>query len=336
VEERVNPAEPGLSGLPIVVNDTPMVFWDFDHPQTQLSFLSRIDPAYFRYLARVHGSHLAGEDAQTAAMALRLAYSHAIECLFALVCAAVQAPECPAGWVLKYQYPDLKSLVGKISQGQFYENKLHLDRGRWPEVASALLPWETEEKVLDEVRQATAQLWKALARNMCDKNFDAEFMSIKHGLRAGGGPWRIALGREDSPGVPAPPERMRIWASSEFGSTFYRAVNVKPLSWIIEEPRVNWNPDVFARRLPLIADSMQNVLTFLRVTNGDSSEDLGLFFITAEHVAAALEDPKQRSSSFRWTHRSLIDTDALPSLSKDEILSNYRATASSTNDAPAG
>lgn len=315
----------GLSGLPIIIDTKPMVFWDADHAGTQQTFLDRIDPSYFRYLARLHETQLDGVDRINAGVALRITYSHALESLFALIGAAVQAPRTPAGWLLKYHYRDLKNLITKISNGQNFENRLNLHREQWPAVAKALAPWETTESDLDEHHEATAVLWKALAQKLLDKDFDNEYMSLKHGFRVGSGPWYFRIGAEDVPGIPAPPERMRTLAASNFGSRFYRATNLKPHHWSLEEPRVNWNPRVFARTLPLIADNMDNVLSFLKVINGDTSDDLGIHLMTHDRVEEALHDPDPRSSSFRFTTRVHIDPQAIPDASLDDVLRAYRS-----------
>lgn len=326
----------GLLGFPVVVGKTPLVFWDTDHPQTQRTFLDRIDPSYFRYLARVHGSQLDGEDQLSAGVALRITFSHALESLFALLCAAIQAPRAPAIWILKYEYRGLKNLIGQISNGETYENRLNLEGGQWRTVAKALTPWETSEGDLNEHREASAVLWKTLARKVLDKDFDNEYMSLKHGFRVGSGPWFFRIGKEDVPGVAAPPERMRTLAASDYGSSFYRATKLKQHHWSVEQPRVNWNPKVFVQTLPLIADNMENVLTFLKVINGDQSDELGLHLMTPECVDSALHDPHSHSSSFRFTTRVHIDPRSIPDASEEDILSAYRSGSDlpNTSDKP--
>ena len=49
----------------------------------------------------------------------------------------------------------------------------------------------------------------------------AEYNSIKHGLRVNPGGSYIAVGAEQTPGVPAPPEAMRSMGGSPYGSTFF-------------------------------------------------------------------------------------------------------------------
>lgn len=326
-----------LTGVPIVIDAEPMVFWDTDHVRTQTKLLHRIDSSYFRYLARTHAPHLEGEDSQSAGVAIRLAYSHALESLFALVGASIQAPNCPAGWLLNYRYFQLKDLVRKISDAESFapekirdrkpfDNKVGLRNEGWQEVADVLSSWEPfDDPELVEHRAATAELWRRLARQMLDERFDLEYMSLKHGFRVGPGPWEFSLGAEDEWGVPPPPERMRRLAFSQHGSTFFRAVKLAPRNFALEESRSNWNPEVLAKTMVLAANSIDNVLAFLKYVNGDRGDSLGIHLLARDQVAEAFADPNLRGSSFRLTWRSRITPNMIPSsMTKTSILRAYR------------
>lgn len=311
-----------VTGTAIVIDERPLCFWDRDDPRAQVQCLDNIDPTYFQYLARIHHSQLEGDDSVRAAVALRVTYSHALESLFALVGAAIQAPHCPAGWLLKYQNTDLKGFIGKIAERKPFYNKWGLEMAGWSEIANTLLPWSMPDNDGAELRDASAKLWKSLARDVLDASFDDEYNSIKHGFRVRSGDWYFALGREDIPGTPAPPERMQMMASSRFGSTFLRAKSLKKYHWAFEEQRVNWNPAVFARRLPLIADSIQNVLTFLRYVNGTPAEELEVSVVNHAAVSEALLNA-DHSSSVRFSVGLRITSEELPSPSREDILNRY-------------
>jgi hypothetical protein len=57
-------------------------------------------------------------DSQHAALALRAAYSQALETLFALIFAAVQARWCIPAWVNAYKNEELRNLVKKVQEEQ--------------------------------------------------------------------------------------------------------------------------------------------------------------------------------------------------------------------------
>jgi hypothetical protein len=105
-----------ITGTPIVVGESKYVCWDVDHKSTQEHFLSSFDPSFFEYTCRLHESLLEGDHAQHAAVALRMTYSHVLETLFALLGMALQAPCCPAGWMLKYKNADLTKLVRDVTE----------------------------------------------------------------------------------------------------------------------------------------------------------------------------------------------------------------------------
>lgn len=312
----------GRGGTPIIVNDTPMYIWDVGGTMSREMFLNSIDPTYFRYIACSHEAHLESDDSLNAAVALRIAYSHSIESLFALIGAAVQAPHCPEGWLLRYQNPDLKELLKKIGERTGFSNHLGLTDAGWHEVANILLPSISAGDGGDELRHASARLWESLAGDILDDNFADEYNSLKHGFRVRSGDWFLRIGREDVPGTAPPPERMRTMASSQFGSNFLRAVRLKKYQWRLEEQRVNWDPSVLAKRIILVADSIQNVLTYLKCVNDNSIKVIDVCIFDQSAVTEALHS-QNHSSSVRFSVRRPIDPDAVPSLTKEEILADY-------------
>jgi hypothetical protein len=185
-----------------------------------------------------------------------------------------------------------------------------------------LLPWDSDFWEGNELRAASARLWRALAHDVLDESFEDEYNSLKHGLRVRSGEWYFALGREDVPGIPAPPERMRVMSSSRFGSTFLRALPLQRYQWVFEEQRVNWNPVVFARRIPLIVGSIENVISLLKHVNGVPLDELSVTFFDAEAVSNALIDPNPSSFS-RLSTRPHVSSESIPQVSRDEILSSF-------------
>jgi len=307
---------------PIVIDEDPMFFWDYDDPRMQIEFLNSIDPQYFRYVADVYQLELESGDAPRAAVALRLTYSHALETLFALIGASLQAPYCPAGWLLRYRNRDLHRLVEKGSNGTPLPNKLDLNAAGWSEVAHVLLPSTSEDDAGNELREASAILWHSLARNLLDGVFTAEYNSLKHGFRVRSGDFHLAIGREDVPGVPPPPERMQVVASNRYGSMFLRGVSLKDRQWGFEQQRINWDPALFVRQIPLVADSIHNVLSFLKFFNGIPVEDFDVCVFDQESVSEALADP-DFSSATRFSIRVLTDPNAVPPVSKEVMMEEY-------------
>ena len=102
----------------LVTHKSAHCLWAEDIKEKNLEYLSRIDPRYFEFLAGTYIQMLKGNNSQYAAMALRTTYGHALETLFALLCATVQAPKCVFGWILRYKNKDLFDLVRDITYGE--------------------------------------------------------------------------------------------------------------------------------------------------------------------------------------------------------------------------
>ena len=96
-----------MQSVSVVIDETPYCVWDWDIDRLEREFLNGIAPGYFAYMAQAHDPHLDGEEAQRAARALRMTYSHAQETLMSLLCALVQAPDCVVGWMHKYRNEEL-------------------------------------------------------------------------------------------------------------------------------------------------------------------------------------------------------------------------------------
>jgi hypothetical protein len=129
-DEEKEPDDPSrrLEFVRFVVDETPYACWEWDLHARNLKFLRGVDPSYYTYVADANAEHL--EDDQhghEAALAIRIAYSQALETLFALLGAMVQAPECVIGWLLAYRNNQLESLVRKLSLRQVVLNRLNIE-----------------------------------------------------------------------------------------------------------------------------------------------------------------------------------------------------------------
>src|SRR5688572_30711632 len=87
-------------------------------------------------------------------------------------------------------------------------------------------------------------------------------------LRPGG--FHIRVGREDTPGVAAPPERMVSLGGSEFGSSYFRRVRLGSTKrhYRLQQARRNWEPGVLGNRLQLLGFSIENLIGLARILNG--------------------------------------------------------------------
>ena len=255
-----------------VVDEKPWCVWDWDIRQLNERFLERFDPSFFDYVATAHLGSLDGEDKQHAAVALRTSYSHAMETLFAVIGAMLQAPDCVVGWLHKYRNEDLNSLVSKIHSHQAILAKIHLKEVSWFGLSNAVF---SRISIADSgkhqrIRTEFGTFWSRLAAEFLDEQGSAEYNGFKHGLRLRGGGFQLFVGPEETPGQPCPDEKMAPLGGSTFGSTYYVPTTfngVPPNIHVVQHSR-NWTPENYAYRLRLISLSLQNILSFLRIMLG--------------------------------------------------------------------
>ena len=255
---------PTLHSHKFAIDTRPFCVWDWDLPDRNLAFLEGIDPNYFAYLAAVHSKGLESDERQYSALALRLAYSHALETLFALIAATVQAPHCVAGWMTKYLNSDLKSIVGKINHGQPVYSRLPISPVTWNQLSKLLIPLSDDDDDDLSWHELFAESWKSFASDFLNRDLNEEHNCGKHGLRLRGGGFRLAIRPEN-----APEEEVKSLGGSEFGSAYYQPEKLgDSRHFRLRKMNRNWNPHQYVGRLQLISMSMINVLSFLMAANG--------------------------------------------------------------------
>jgi hypothetical protein len=314
----------GIQRVRFAINETPYCLWDIDIRQRNLDFINSIDPRYFEHIASLHGSSLEGDEKQYAAAALRIAYSHGLESLFALLCASVQAPDCIIGWLLNYQNKELYEVVRKISGWEKIYTKLRNKRVTWDVIADLIFTYMKtgDDEKDNRIRKNFARLWGRFASDFLNVNHSYEYNSIKHGLRARMGGFYLAMGDEDVPGVPAPPERMQTVVNSEFGSSFFIPERLHDSrNFTIKHQALNWDPQNIIYALLLISMSITNVIGFLKIHYGAPAGEVR--FSTPSNDEAYAEPWKRKHGLDSMGMGSQITADAITPLSKKEILSVY-------------
>jgi len=191
-----------------VIYETPYACWDWELKEKNLEFLEGIDAGYFSYVASLNSDHVEGDDKHRAAVCLRLAYSHGLEALFALLCSAVQAPQCAVGWVLNYRNSDLLSLVRKISNKEPVYTRFKQTPVTWELLAKHIhggLSYEEGKRMW--IQKGFGRLWAWFAREFVDENMALEYNGIKHGLRARPGDFILRWVTKTLPEFPPLPKR---------------------------------------------------------------------------------------------------------------------------------
>lgn len=270
---------PPLQRAHFVVDTAPHTVWDYELTKKNHEFLRGIDPGYFAYIASTHGTLLKSDDRDEqnrAAIALRIAYSQALETFCALLAAAVQAPHCALGWMLQYRNRHLEAVIGKL----YREEPLYsmLPGGTsWKAISTAVHKFQLGDTEREQqLTQGFTRLWRRFAEDFLDQGSLDEYNSLKHGLRARPGGFKVAIASAQASGDPPPPEAWPAPSGSRHGSRFFTAEPLSPhqYNWKLTQRSRNWTPEDFRARLNLLTLSISNVVTFLRGTSGDASESL--------------------------------------------------------------
>jgi len=255
------------TGTPIYIDEKPICFWDSDSIKTNTSFIDSIDPTYFEYVAVTNFEKLQDESLkQKAALAILSNYHHALETFFVTICSAIQAPKYIVGWFQRYDNSDVRKVLEKINNDLKLKNSWNIDSFNWNKVADLVFwPKYPIEKLL-RTRELFAKLWKRLSEEYLNQDFIDEYNNIKHGLRARMGGFQLFIGVEDVPGEISK-NMQPVGGRSEFGCSFYTTEKVNENKWNLklEHKSINFDPYCIANRTLLVAMSLSNALTFIRM-----------------------------------------------------------------------
>lgn len=253
-----------------LVADEPYCLWDADIAKRNIEFIEGLDADYFEYNLTVHTN---SEDEKRASVALRVSLHHAIETLFSLIGAYVQAPECAYAWIGKYSNADLRKLVSSISKSDAKVfTKLNIQPVSWKTIAESIfgtyMPG-TDRQV--KTIEKFAALWQSLSNELTDQTVVDEYNSLKHGFRVKSGGFALAVGVESKPGVVPPSSNMHFLGQSNYGATFFRIENLWPeqrnRSIRSRRTSVNWSIERVALTLQLTHMSINNVVSALKIIN---------------------------------------------------------------------
>lgn len=316
--------DPQLQCSRFVVDDTPYACWEWNLRERNLEFLRGVDPSYYTYVADANAAHLDDtDDRQKAALAIRIAYSHALETLFALIGALVQAPGCVFGWLLVYQNRELKSLVRKLADRHRVRTVLQFEP-TWVNISRAVhahAGYASEKQ--EWITAAFAGVWGRFASEFLNQKMSDEYNSAKHGHRTRLGGFTLTMGIEDIPGQLAKPEVMQTIGGSLFGTSFYTVEKLGEGKTNFRARRLsrNWSPNNLFNGIHILSMSIGNVVSALRIMNGEAPDKC--VFQNPDRPEA-FDAPWKVSCGVNDINMDLILTeDQVEACSKQEILDCY-------------
>lgn len=312
------------------IDETPVCVWSDDLGRDNRQYLNAINGEYFEKVAdMLVGSGFDGPEGQVRAIAIRTLYGQATEALLALLAATAQAPDCVPGWMGRYQNKELDSIVAKISRGQPILTRFSTGFVTWQSLSGFVHQHlksdnpELRAKCID----GFANLWNRLAGEHQEPHNSREYNALKHGLRTRAGGFSIAIGLEDIPGVPCPPEKMGPHLGSDFGTSTVAPLKLEGTKRHFQFASVanNWDPKVLALRLGLISASMGNVLSRLKLLAGEPPQKYVLHY--PADLGAFAEAWPDRAWPFNFMSKTVIESQHIQNLGDEEILAAYQRPA---------
>lgn len=316
-----------------LIDDRPYCLWGTDIQKQTLEFLNSWETKYFDHIAKTNISSALStrykRKAQLSSLTIRMTYSQALETLFALLAATIQAPQCIPAWMVTYKKKDLDSIVSKIHNGRSLTSLLKKATPSWSDISEAIhfsLVLEDKEKEA-KIKTIFAQLWSRFASDYLNQDFMREYNSIKHGLRVHSSGFYVALGKEDAPGIPGPKANMQMAGKSNWGSSFFIAEKYETGNHHLQLKRHyrNWNPEDFTWGIHFISLSITNIISSLKILNGVHATKVNFEWPSDFSM---LDEPWNRTKKIGVTSKSGFDTnipeDFINPYSKEDIFDKYR------------
>lgn len=326
------PAETAMvDGHAFIVDTEPAILWHQSPTRLDEEFLSWVDVEYFAFIADTFQPLLDTDHALRAAMAMRTGYAHGLETFFALLCAAIQAPDCVSGWMLRHRPTDIRRILAKIRNGTFRDSVLAGEPTTF--LGLAQIVHERLDVSADLLREL-ANAWARLSQDYLSEHFTTEYNSIKHGLRARSGGHRLAIGKEPRPGESASP--MSVMGFSQFGSTFLvskrlaRGSKQNVHQFTASRADRNYDPRCVAEGLRLLSFSIGNVVSYLRVVKGVPTADCP--FRLPEDSAMLRAPWKNPFATTSFFENPVLEPRDVPKRSKQEVVAACRKALKGLSD----
>jgi hypothetical protein len=315
-----------LHYLPFAAGEDIYCVWDWNLDRTNMDFLDGVDPDYFSFLAETYRKEVEGRNKHRAAVALRTAYHQALETLFSLIFAAMQAPDCIPAWIIKCNKAgQLRHLIKSVSEKkQTVLLRANLSEFSWEGIAKFIIGYlfKASEERPTQIN-ITAKLWARLANDFLDDFLLAEYNSIKHGFRVRLGGMQFSFSPKGTKDEKPPDSSYIPIGTSKVGAFFFvgdriaNAPTKKPdLHFRLKRCHVNSHPEFTAQALFLVAQSIRNVASFLKAVNGQKK--FQVFTFKKENVVE--ETWKKQSGLKHFTEDRGVDEQHITRFTREELL----------------
>lgn len=187
--------------------------------------------------------------------------------------------------------------------------------------------WEQHDTIVERFANAL----RNMLRDYVDEKHRWEYNSIKHGLRASHGRFGLAVGVQEAPGIPAPPEAMQIIGSSRDASFFEVA---KPLSnatkqqskinFMTERVSVSWSLEKVLMDLQLLSLLLHNIVSALRIVGGAQAGSVTFHKIADDEAFWETYSQIELSGVPTTSFASVIDARVTKPATDKQVFSSYK------------
>ncbi len=297
--------------------DRPMCVMGISLEQENLRFLRGLDPEFFLYQAAAHQHpDTSGSAATRAALALRINYGMAVEALFAILGAVIQAPDCVFGWLGAYKNDELRELVRRISDAAPLRTLPPFRPATWSEISAVLLEPLRARSVEShqQVSELFARSWRLFAGELINDQAIREYNSLKHGFRVQPGAVKIDFNHEGT---------SLLHSESTFAHSFpyLKRSPARKNHWDVSHATRVLEPVFFTAALSVIALSISNAIAFALARAGAPGSEVAVRF--PEHLELFDELWKERAPIAAVTYGGSVTVPESEYWSDDEILSVY-------------
>jgi len=319
-----------LHATGIYVNEKSYAFWGTQLKEQNRDCIATIEPDLWKNLFNTAVAPFAEENREkqvlvASATAARIQYGFALETLFALLFAAIQAPHCVIGWLQHYRLRDIDSLIDKINSRTQIPVGVNLSEISWTSISERIHCNFTmdDKKVEQETKEYFVKALKRFSDELLDEGKRCEFNSLKHSMRVRAGGFGMSVSPASAEGeIP----REIAFGYCEYGSTYYKSIDIpsmKKNQRRLETRMYNWNVEYIKECMETIRILIYNIKTFLMGFNG-ILEGKDVIYLYPKDLNALNASLKKNNYPISSTIREEIDFDGIKELSNDQIVTIYQ------------
>lgn len=250
----------------------PYCLWDQDYIERNKEFVAGIDVEHFEFILN---KFIDDEDEMRSSIIIKTTLHHAVETMFTLMGAYVQAPDVAYAWVTKCPTGHLRNLLKAMIEGNNNiprRNSL-IKNLTFEDISQAIHQYSVyPNREKDNTIKLYSVFWLRMARDFLDSNSIDEYNSLKHGFRVKSGGSKIKIAVEKEQNVRPPDSEFKTLCDSQFGTRFFKVEKTPDIhgnrSIRTKRTSLNWSIERTILLLQLVSMSINNIVNSLKNANG--------------------------------------------------------------------